>query len=216
MDDTIVQDSLKLEERNWSNWLAAAEKTRDRKLQELAATSAKNGVYCSGGRLKEDLEIIFAARDEVVAKAVALRRTLATRNPVLAEAGTLAPLISKIQNFINMGVSQMEEQMSKTFPEVGAVRKTILGLAGHEVATLVGRATNDLENIPLELRLKQKENESSPISIQVSGNSGIVDLGSVVGDLNNSVQALNESGQRDLADAIEKLGFAIRETKELH
>ena len=217
MDDTILQDALKLEERNWHNWLALAEKTRDDRIAALAAMSASKSSYLSGGRLKEDLKIIFSAIDEVVTKAVALRGTLAAHNLILAEARSLTPLKSKMADFINNGVNQMDDQASRTFPVlVPAARKEILGLARKEASTLRDRVTNDLENIPLELKLNPKKEERSPITVHVSGNSNNINLGTVLGDLNASVQTLSQSNHKDIADAIAKLGRAIQESVELN
>jgi len=215
MEDTLLQDALKLEEGNWRNWCAAAEKARDEKLAATAAMNASKGGHQAGGRLREDMRIIFDAIDEVVTKAIALRKTLAVQNPILAEATNLTTLQFKLHDFVSNGVHQVDDRASKTFlglPTGG--HDSIRGLACKEATRIRARIINDLENIPLELKLNP-QHDRSPITVHVTGNSGIVNLGSVVGDLNNSVQVLNLSGQKDIADAIEKLGSAIRDSTEL-
>jgi hypothetical protein len=76
-----------------------------------AAMAAKNGMYFSGGRLKDDNGTIFGAIDGVVAKTLALRKELATKNLELADAVNIAPLRSEIDKFIRGGVSHMDSPL---------------------------------------------------------------------------------------------------------
>ncbi|MBV8571783.1 MAG: hypothetical protein JO319_14285 [Acidobacteriaceae bacterium] len=45
--------------------------------------------------------------------------------------------------------------------------------------------------------------------------NGIVNIGTVLGDLNNSVQNLRSQGEPQIADAIQKLTDVIKELKEI-
>lgn len=210
--------AVELEERNWHNWLAVAKKTRDEKLRELAARCAKDGVYQSGGRLKEDVKIIVASIEEVVTKAVAMRRTLAAEIPALAGSGKLEGLRSRMADFINSGVSQMDEQMSKTTRDLSeGTHRAIHILVHGEINILLERVSNDLDSIQLESKLKPKKEERNQIiNFHVSGNSNNINLGSVLGDLNTSVQKLNQSNEKDVAAAIQQLGEAIQSSEELN
>jgi uncharacterized protein YegL len=211
-----VEDAFRLEENKWANWRAAAERDRDEELAKWAAICAKTGCYLSGGRLKKDLEIIFACIDEVVIDGVALRAKLSAENAALAEPGNIAPLRSKMADFINKGVSQMDQHVLKTFRELGSAgREEILRRARLEAKAILDRVTNDLEAIRLELKLNPKKEDLNSTTI-ITGNSGVINFGSVMGDLNNSVQTLNQEGERGIADAIEKLGDAIKESAELN
>jgi hypothetical protein len=211
------RDAIKIEERSWDNWVAVAKKTRDERLRELVARCAKDGAYQSGGRLKEDLKIIFASIEDVVTNAVAMRRTLVAEIPVLASARSLAALKSRTADFINSGVSQMDDQMSKTTRDLSeGTHRAIHALAHAEINILLDRVSNDLDSIRLESKLNSKKQERSQITIHVSGNSNNINLGNVLGDLNGSVQMLNEGNQKDIADAITGLGRAIQESAELN
>jgi hypothetical protein len=215
MDDTILQNALTLEEGKWANWLASAERTRDQELRELAAKSAKMGL--SGGTLRVGLKIIFDAIDGVVTEAIKLRATLAMENPSLADAANLTLLRSKIAEFINRGVDQVDNLVSKTFsnspPEA---RKAILALASQGTRTLLTRVTNDLRNIPLELKLIPNKQAANPITIHVSGNANNVNLGTVLGDLNTSVQTLKGTDLKDIANVIATFGAEIQTSVELN
>jgi hypothetical protein len=216
MEDATVQDALRLEDGNWRNWRATAEKTRDEKLKALAADCASKGIYQSGGRLKGDLKIIFDAIDGVVVQAVTLRARLASQNPALAEVGRLTPLRMKLEDFINSGVEKMEHQVSKTCPGLTeGSQRAILGLACQEAMALRTRVTNELENIPLELKLSPQKEERVPITIHVSGNANIINLGAVLGDVKASVQALERNNARDIGEAVSKLAEAIQASAEL-
>ena len=209
--------AIELEERNWHNWLALAKKTRDEKLRELAARCAKDGLYQSGGRLKEDVKIIVASIEEVVTKAVAMRRTLAADIPALANSGRLEGLRSRMADFINSGVSLMDEQMSKTTRDLSeGTRRAIHVVAHSEIKILLERVSNDLDSIHLESKLKSKKEERNQITIQVTGNSNNINLGNVLGDLSTSVQTLNQSNQKDVAAAIQKLVEAIQSSDEMN
>jgi len=217
VDDATLNDALKLEERNWDNWLVTAEKTRDQELVTLAATSARDGVYQSGGRLKGDVRIIFAAIDEVVTKAVALRKELALHNPTLGGTENLSPLRAKIAAFTNAGVGYTEDRASRTMPGIqSGMRTALLRLAHDEATAILDRATNDLENIPLGLKLRPRKDDRSITTLHIGGSSNIINLGTALGDLNTSVQTLNQGNQKDIADAIQMFGKAIQESAELN
>jgi hypothetical protein len=217
-NESLLRDALLLEDRNWRTWVESAEKSRENQLASVAAKAARDGAYQSGGRLKEDTRIVFVGIDEVVTKAVDLRRQLARKNPRLAEADAIGPLIKKVADFIDNGVSFMETHLARTFraAEEGTHR-ALVRLAQDEAGPIRDRVKRQLESISLELRLMPESLDRPPITVHISGDGNNLNFGSVVGDLNASVQKLTQQGDaKEIAIAIERLSDAIQQSVELN
>ncbi len=188
-DESLLRDVLLLEERNWRTWVDSAGKSRDTQLASVAAKAARDGVYHSGGRLKEDTKIVFAEIDDVVTKALDLRRQLARKNPRLAELDAIEPLVNKVTDFIDSGIPFMEERFDRTFQGADAgIKRALVRHAQNEASPMRDRIRTQLENVSLELRLMPESRDRPPIAVNVSGDGNNINLGSVVGDLNSSVQ----------------------------
>jgi hypothetical protein len=205
-----IGDALVLESRRWSNWLAEAENDRDQTLMATQRMAASKGTYGSGGRVKEDIGTVFKGIESIAGKAVTLRKEPAEKNPELAAPENIAPLKEKIDVLIKGGISLLEGHISRTMQNVQAhTKKAFADLITGEAARLSNRTNNDLDNISLELRLMPKNNSS----VHIYGNPGSII--NVDTELSNSIQTLNNGGDKEIAGAIRALAEGIKASSEI-
>jgi hypothetical protein len=80
---------------------------------------AARGLALSGARFKAEIDITFASIEDVLEKAITLRRELGTRVPGLLEAGSLNALKEKLDRYVDGGVNGVR-QRSTLQPRVAA------------------------------------------------------------------------------------------------
>jgi hypothetical protein len=85
-----------------------------------------------------------------------------------------------------------------------------------ELESIKGRASAALNKLALKSRWDEMKKDSASVSVNVHNSSGaIVNIGSVVGDIQSRVKILREAGQEQIAEALGRLSEAVRLSSDL-
>lgn len=104
MNDDIAA-ALKLEELRLSQWLIEAGVQWDVDLKVLHSNLAARGLFNSGGRYVQEVEVLFTSVEKVVDKAINHRKALGKNVPSLLLAENLKDFGSQLNRLIEGGVS---------------------------------------------------------------------------------------------------------------
>ncbi len=154
------------------------------------------------------MNLLFESTQEIVDKAVARRKELGRRVPLLLTKPNLATLEAKLIQMIDGTVNGVKTRL--TLHPRNAGGGSVLQRAEQLAYGMKARLRNRLAAAPLEVKFDMNNTAGAPAqSINIS-NSTIanLNLGTVMGDLNGSIQQLRQEGRVDLSDALEKLSEA--------
>jgi hypothetical protein len=211
-----LADALKLEDIHFTQWITESSLEVNEKIRAAERNLAARGLALSGMRYKGEVDIIFTSIEAVVDKAVTYRRELGAKVPALLEPGKLKVLKDKLDRHIDSGVKGATSRVKA--PMEGAVSSALAREAEQRAAVTKVRLARKLEALPLEARLGMHQAGGATVNTFNISNSTIanLNLGTVVGDLNSSIQQLNVEGRKELAEEFRKMTEALGSSQELN
>ena len=167
----------------------------------------------SGGLLKQEVEIIFAATETLIDTVIAYRKELSARAPDLLLAHPyLRELHAKLDRLADGAVSAVQQRHAASsrgsqFP--AATLGAILGVAARRASVLKNKVNNEIQAMALEGTLgMHRRNQSQNVTVGAGGHVGVI----VGGDVGAPIHVSITSGQGGLADAVRQLAEGIRST----
>ena len=215
MSDGNESDALALEKVEFDKWMNEAIAEAERQIATLQRQAAAQGAYNSGRRHLVEMEIRFSNLAEAaVQKAIAKRRELGRRVPVLLAQNQLQQLRDRLHQHVDAVIKGQQTRMSMGgFGGVSASLNQQIQMKG---VALKGRVSQDLAALHLEAKIGMHEEPKAMTIINISESTiAALNLGTVVGDLNASIQTLNKHGQGKLAGLIQRLTEAIAGSTEV-
>ena len=147
-------------------------------------------------RYSSELELKWEAVHFVIEQAIALRRELGASVPAILEKTHLAELEKKLHRYIDSAVSAVDTNDTTLG---NAAMKSISTASRDKARGLKGTVTQDIVELALEASLGIHDRGNSMTSINISNNTiATLNLGSIVGELNSSMQTLTNAGQGKL------------------
>lgn len=216
MDRDALKDARQLEDIQFNQWMSEASVEANSKIQASERSLAARGLALSGVRFKAQVDIIFDSIQGVVEKVIAYRRELGARVPALLEPSNLRALKEKLDHYVEGGVNGVRQRLAHQPRGVGG--SVFVQEADSRARALKARLSQKLAALPLEARLGIHQGEESRMTTTFNiSNSTIanLNLGSVVGDLNSSIQQLSSDGRNDLAEALKRMTEAVASSPEL-
>ena len=216
--DFNIHAARRLENIRLSMLLEQSAVQRDIDLGALLRAAAARGGAISGGLLKREVDIIFTATETMIERAIAYRKELARRAPGLLLAFPhLKELHAKLDQFADGAVLAFKARHAGNPPAgplpVGVI-DAVMGEAVRRATALKTRINNEIQAMALEGTLGMHREDQPQVNISNSTIANL-NLGTVVGDLNGSIQILTTAGQTELADAVRQLTEAISASGEL-
>jgi hypothetical protein len=213
---SVLSDALALEDHEFMKSLVDVNAEATEEIKLLERQLAKQGLLQSGPRYVRELEIRFEKVGKVIERAIDKRKQLSRKVPDLLAPTNLSKLREKLVRHVDGALDAEHTRMATSgsaYP--GSVAAALGRVAGMRADGLKGAVAQSLEILRLESRLGLHE-DSKSVTLNIS-NSTIagLNLGTVVGDLNASVQSLNSHGQPDLANAISRLAEALATSQEV-
>jgi hypothetical protein len=192
-----------LEKINFSTLGETKAEQRRKDLTALERELAAHGLGFSGARLKCEMDIVFQGFESLIEAAIAYRKELATKVPELLFPVHLKDFQVKLEHYVDIAIGVLERRYYenpaiKMLPRVSV--DAAIKRATMRADVLKGRFNNQMRAMALEGSLGMHREDQSQVSLNIS-NSQItnLNLGSVVGDLNGSIQILTTAGQTKLA-----------------
>ena len=211
-----TSDALRLEEVEDQKTINAALEDTEREVKAVQHETTVRGLLHSGGRHVKEMEIRF---DKIVVgtikAAISKRRELGAKFPELLTE----PLLNQLKERLKTRAESFVEGQ-KTRATIGGTDRS--GIAGVLVTLAKQKADGfkvligqEVEALRLEGRLGMHKQETK-VTFNISNSTiASLNLGTVVGDLTASVQALNNQGQQELARTIQLLAEALAGSTEL-
>jgi hypothetical protein len=209
-------DARQLEEIRFGQWISEASvQMRD----DICASErgfARRGYSSSGARFKAEIDIMLASAENVIGKAIAFREELGAKVPALLTTENHHEFGSRLNQHVDALIKGIQTR-AKLRP-----RDTAGGAVISEVErrawAVKARAKNKLAALPLEARLGMHQPEEPRVTTFNISHSTIanLNLGSVMGDLNSSIQHLNTEGRNELAEEFRKMAEAIGSSQDLN
>jgi len=208
-DSADFAEARQLEDLKLSQDISDATAKREAQIQEAQRKLAAQGLLRSGARFTTEVNLLFESTQEIVDKAVARRKELGQRVPLLLTKPNLATLEAKLIQMIDGTVNGVKTRL--TLHPRNAGGGSVLQRAEQLAYGMKAGLRNRLAAAPLEVKFDMGNTTGAPAqSINISNSTiGNLNLGTVMGDLNGSIQQLRQEGQVDLSDALEKLSEAI-------
>jgi hypothetical protein len=210
-----LSDALALEEIAFRRSITDAVTETDAAVKALERELAKKGLLTSPGRHVQELEIRFSGLDGVIEKTIRKRKELGRRCPDLLTQGRLAQLRDRLNHHVDTMLDGLKTRNAMGGHGYGAVPASVNQQMPMKGLGIKARIAQDLEALRLEARLGIQEEK--PVTIfNISGSTiAGLNLGTVLGDLNASVQILNNQGRKEFADAIQALAEALAASADL-
>ena len=186
-------------------------------LNALLLASAARGGSISGGVLREEINIVFATAEARIAKAIACRKKLAVTAPeLLLPFPHLKEFHTKLDGFVDGAIIALQQrhsgQHSRKFP-AGSL-DAVMKAAAMRATVLKTKINGEIQALALEGVLGMHRRDQPQVNISNSTIANL-NLGTIVGDLNGSIQILTTAGQTELAAALRKLTEAISTSVEV-
>jgi hypothetical protein len=213
--DSDFEAARTLEDIRFIQWVSDASVRTNEQLLASERDLAVQGLAQSGPRYKVEINIIFISIEDVVEKTIAYREQLCAKVPALLESGNLKMLKEKLDRYVDSGIERIIQRVTISFS--GPVLAALTREAEQRAKAVKTRLNQKLAALPLEARLGVHQAGEPRMTTFNISNSTIanLNLGSVVGDLNSSIQQLSTAGQAELAETIRKLTEAIGATQDL-
>ncbi len=160
-------------------------------------------------------KIIFDHITDYADKAVALRRELGAKVPVLLSKPELDKLQRTLEQSVDGGVNGVRSRI--TMAPRGAGGSAAMQEAQRRAQTIKSQVQQNLTALQLESRIGMNLKDAVPTTtVNISGVTiSNLNLGTVIGDLNSSVQVLNREGHQELAAVVKNLTEAIGASDEI-
>jgi hypothetical protein len=201
-----IADALALEENEYMSAILAARAEADSAIKQNERVMASRGTLSSGARYVREMEIRFdLVVCGVATKAMAHRKKLGGKIPDLLSEASLTGLKLRLHSLVDSMVKAQANRETLN----DSVSHALVQRAQQKGDTIKSQITRDLETLRLEARIGFHD-EEKPVVLNISNSTvAALNLGTVVGDLNASVQILNNEGQKDLAQAVEKFAEEV-------
>jgi hypothetical protein len=218
MDDqnASLNSARQLEEINFTQWIMEASKEANDKVKASERSLAARGLLQSGGRVKTEVDIRFGALEAAIDKIIAFRRELAGKAPALLEPSDMSALKDKLDRYVDGCAKGIQERCTSPANR-GAVGDAMTRLTGQRAYAVKAQVNQRLVALPLEVKLGVHQAGGQVVNTFNISNSTIanLNLGNVVGDMNGSIQQLNNDGREDLAEEFRKMTEALVFSGEL-
>jgi hypothetical protein len=200
-----IADALALEQNEYMSAILAARAEAEAAIRENERVMTSKGTLLSGARYVREMETRFDLVVRGVAtKAIAQRKKLGGKIPDLLSEASLTALKMRLYGLVD---SMVKAQANREALNDGVLR-ALVQRAQQKRDTIKSQIARDLETLRLEGRIGL--HEEKPVVLNISNSTvAALNLGIVIGDLNASVQVLNNEGQKDLAQAVEKLAEEV-------
>jgi hypothetical protein len=174
-----IHAARRLESIRLSTLLEASAVQRETDLNALLRAAAAHGGAMSGGLLKQEVEIIFAATGAMVDTVIAYRKELAARAPDLLLAHPyLKEFHTKLDQLADGAVISVQQRHATKAPAgqfPAATLNAVLGLATRRASVLKNKINNEIRAMALEGELgMHRKNQSQHITNMFHGPVGNV------------------------------------------
>ena len=178
---------------------------------------AARGLALSGSRFSGEMKIFLKKINGIIDKRIMLRREVGAKVPALLENQSMITLKAELDQFVDSATGGFITRLSsRQGATLGATeRRSVARFSVKPQASKRGSIMNFVHF---------RSNHSSDCigrpyrvtSIHISNSTiATLNLGTVVGDLNSSIQNLTNQGHADMATAIQRLAEAIAASQEL-
>lgn len=216
-EGSSLSDALRLEDHRFMKLLSEVRAEMQTEIDDLQRELSARGLSRSGQRFSGEMQIRLRMIRNAVERVITLRRQLGKRLPLLLEEHQLTTLEKRMESFVNRQVELATQSTYSTSGALdGAAGMAINSKAGIEAGKICGWARNELQVLRLESHLGLIQDERQMTIFNISNNTiGGMNIGTVGGDTNASIQVLAGQGQGDFSEAIRKLTEGITTSTEL-
>jgi hypothetical protein len=195
---------------------AALQRGKDLHLMELRMSLLATAK--GGSRLQNEMDIILASAEGVIEKAIAIHKELAAKAPeMLAPFPCLKDFREKLDRIADgaMISFRMHHEHPARKLATGASDASVGNLA-RKILQLKSRINRQIQEMALEGTLGMHQDPQHVTNLNISHSTiANLNLGTVVGDLNSSIQVLTTGCHNQLGEALRQLTEAIGSSSEL-
>jgi hypothetical protein len=207
-----LNEARDLERIRLSQLMSEGSVEREKEIRALQATAATRG---GAGFIIGVTKIIFDHVAAYAGKAIELRRELGAKVPILLTKHELDKLLHTLEQHIDGGVNGVKTRL--TMAPRGAGGAGAMQEAHRRAQTIKAQVRQNLIALQLESKIGMNQKEVVPTTtIVISGGTiSNLNLGTVIGDLNSSVQLLDKEGHQELATGVKTLTEAVGASEEI-
>jgi hypothetical protein len=217
MSQQSISDALELEKNRFMKFIGEAATKTQNEVAALVNRLAAQGAAISSDRYMGEIRIHFSHVESVIEKQIALRQELGRKVPELFEEQRLKTLDDELARYVDSAVNGFINRRSSQPPHPGGAALDALSRQMEQQGfSIKAKLKAELEALRLESRLGLHKEPAPVVSFNISHSTiANLNLGTVVGDLQSSIQNLTGQGQPELAVTVQRLTEAIAVSQEL-
>jgi hypothetical protein len=168
-----------------------------------------------------EVDIIFSSIEVVTNTAIDYRTQLGRQVQELLSEAELMRFQDKLARNVDGAVNSIGDNITAAkggpFRSGSQTAKAVVHRAEQKAASIKVRIASRIAALPLEIGFKMHAGREAQLTTFNFSNNTVanLNLGSVIGDLNGTIQQMEETGQEGLAEAITELTAAVGASNEL-
>lgn len=208
-----IREARELETLRMARLVNKLNQEQEKEIVRINSDMASRGLFNSGPRLKMVVDAQANRVQQIIDGRIATRRELARSFPAFCRKEELDELVISLERVI----AQFAETPDKDrIVQQEPVKIAMIKYRQQIAARLRSHAKTEAEILGREVALgMHDEPKPTGVSVNTGGGPALVNLGAIYGDVEQVINLINETGQRELADVLQQLAKAISEADAL-
>ncbi len=216
---TDLEKYLELERLDYASEVENRHGERHLKVKEAESDHARRGMLNSGGFFLALAKIRTGYRRDLSMARINIRRKYAAAAPELLTDDLLNRLQEEVERTIQVGFQAQQDDFQSRAARTGlALPPNALNRQSEvELVSETAAVRREIQKLRLQRGLGMiDKNHENRVVLHISNSTVAgLNLGSVVGDMNTTLTALQEQGSKEVAEALKILSEAIAEDIQL-
>jgi hypothetical protein len=209
-----LTDLNKARELEELQYLKLAESLNEKEQEDVARLNAKlatQGAYQSSWRLNAIIKLRVDKLKHLIDIRTDIRKGMAIQFPELGSEAEIDVLLERLNSMFAHGFGALRDSIDPSF------WSAIVAHDDQELLQLRAYAKRQCEILKRELALNlhKKNDRAAVVSVSTGGGPSIINMGTIYGDVQQTIGQVNAAGQGALAALLEQLAKAIKEAESL-
>ncbi len=210
-----VEKALKLERDRYMELIETQNRDERQSIERLKFDERRRGTFQSGGTLISLTQIRTAKFERLIDGAIAIRKEIALEVPELGTETALDARLDELTRSLHLAFEGLYRELP-WITEHPAAEKEIWHRANGTIEQLKSRAKRGIDILKGEFALNfHKTSRIQTVAVNTAGGPAVVNVGEIRGNVQQVVGTLNEVGNRDLAQHLDRLAAAIEAATDL-
>ena len=203
--DEAYRNAIKLEEIRFLQLISEAARKREEDITAMQRSKAARGLGISGARFKNEVDILFGSIEGVIKAAINNRKDFGKTVPQMLSGPSIEQFGETLSQHVDSAIAGFRARQAPQIPHGAAAALAERGES--RARSLKAKIAQEMAALVLEAGLGLHKREDTHTTTLNISNSTIanLNLGSVIGNIINSIHQLNTAGRSDVASSVQAL-----------